>query len=57
MPETFTVNHLHLVSFAVILLVVIMLYGELPIGDGFQLVLVFKSMDGEEDPRSRYDAA
>ena len=34
-----------------------MLDGELPIGAGVQLVLVFKEMDGEEDPRSWYDAA
>ena len=27
------------------------------IGAGVQLVLVFKEMDGEEDPRSWYDAA
>ena len=46
-----------LISFVEKLLVVIMLDGELPIGAGVQLVLVFKEMDGEEDPRSWYDAA
>ena len=45
MPETFTVNYLHLAEGLVTLLVVILLYGKLPIGDGVQLVLVFKSMD------------